>query len=158
MQHTKTPNRPEITDIRGFPSKGRLVALDPGTKKVGVAVCDELQLTVRRVKTIKRTSWKKLLSEVSSILEDFDAVGLIVGLPLNSDGSESEMSAEASDMARKFALSLSVPVTLQDERTTTYQARRNLWDRGKSEESVRELVDAEAAALILEDFLSMPRD
>lgn len=157
MQHSKTPNNPEITDIRPVPGKGRLVALDPGTKKLGVAVCDALQLTVRRVKTVKRTSWKKLLIEISAILEEFDAVGLIVGLPLNSDGSESEMSAEARDMARKFRLSLSVPVILQDERTTTYQARRNLWDRGKDEQAVRRLVDAEAAALILEDFLSLSR-
>jgi len=78
-------------------------------------------------------------------------------LPFNFDGSESEMSTEARDMARKFFLSLDIPVILQDERTTTYQARRNLWDMGKSERDVRKLVDSEAAAIILEDFLSVRR-
>ena len=149
------PNQPDFTDIESVPAAGRLVALDPGTKRVGVAVSDKLQKTVKREKTIKRTSWKKLLLEVSLTIAGYDAVGLIVGLPFNFDGSESEMSAEARQMARKFGLSLDIPVILQDERTTTYQARRNLWDTGKNEKEVRRLVDSEAAAIILEDFLSL---
>jgi len=149
------PNQPDFTDIASVPATGRLVALDPGTKRVGVAVSDKLQKTAKRVKTIKRTSWKKLLLEVSLTVAEYDAVGLIVGLPFNFDGSESEMSAEARRMARKFGLSLDIPVILQDERTTTYQARRNLWDTGKNEKEVRRLVDSEAAAIILEDFLSL---
>lgn len=151
------PNTPDFTDTLRVPTTGRLVSLDPGTKRIGTAGTDELQKTVKRLRTIKRTSWKKLLLEVSSIINEYDAVALIVGLPYNFDGTESEMSAEARDMARKFSLSLKVPVLLQDERTTTYQARRNLWDLGKSEKAVKELVDCEAAAIILEDFLSMSR-
>ena len=151
------PNQPEFTDITGIPTYGRLLAIDPGTKRVGVAVSDKLQKIAKRVKTIKRTSWKKLLIEINSTVAEFDAVALIVGLPFNFDGTESEMSAEARAMARKFGLSLSIPVILQDERTTTYQARRNLWNLGKNENQVRDLVDSEAAAIILDDFLSLPR-
>jgi putative Holliday junction resolvase len=152
------PNNPNFTNIHRIPTSGRILSLDPGTKRVGVAVCDELQKTIKRVKTIKRTSWKKLLIEISSVVDEYDAVGLIVGLPFNFDGSESEMSVEARELARKFWLSLNIPVVLQDERTTTYQARRNLWDLGKDQKTVRDLVDSEAAAIILEDFLSLSRN
>lgn len=65
------------------------------------------------------------------------------------------MSIEARSMARKFTLSLSVPVFLQDERVTSYEAKRRLWEQGASLAETRERVDSEAAAVILEDFLSV---
>lgn len=157
MQHNKTTNQGVITDVSKVPKKGRLLALDPGSKRIGVAVCDELQISVRRIGNIKRASWKKILADTISILADLDAVALIVGLPLNSDGSESEMSTLARRFARNYSLSLEIPVLLHDERVTTYQAKRNLWDAGKSEKTVREIIDAESAAVILEDFLSISR-
>ena len=151
-------NTVDFTDQNAVPRSGRLLGLDPGTHKVGAALTDELQKTVKRIGTIKRSNWKKLLLDVKAIIEKYDAVALILGLPFNFDGTESEMSTEARDMARKFSLSLEIPVILQDERTSTYQARRNLWDLGKSQAEVDKLLDAEAAAIILEDFLSMPRN
>ncbi|NNE66931.1 MAG: Holliday junction resolvase RuvX [Pyrinomonadaceae bacterium] len=150
-------NTPDFTDLKAVPGTGRIVGLDPGTAKVGVAITDELQKTVRRLTTLNRSNWKKFLNEIKAVIDEYDAIALIVGLPFNFDGSESAMSAEARDMARKFSLSLDIPVLLQDERTTTYKARRNLWDLGKSETQVQKLVDSEAAAIILEDFLSMSR-
>ncbi|MDH3530575.1 MAG: RuvX/YqgF family protein, partial [Acidobacteriota bacterium] len=63
MQHTKMPNTPDFTDIKFVPKTGRLVAIDPGTRRIGVAISDRLQKTVSRLKTVKRTSWKKLLVE-----------------------------------------------------------------------------------------------
>ena len=90
--------------------------MDPGTKRCGMAVCDELRVTTRPLAAIERSSWKKLLSAVHGIIEEFDAKAFVIGLPLESDDSESAMSVEAREMARKFSLSLSVPVYLQDER------------------------------------------
>ena len=160
MQQKETTNPGEFTDslseftnISRVPAAGRIVALDPGTKRVGVAVCDELRIACRALTVIERTSWKKLLTRVKNILEEFDAGALVIGLPYNFDGTESEMSAEARKMARNFALSLEVPVFLQDERATTYDARANLWGRGVGKKETRKLVDSEAAAIILEDFL-----
>jgi len=74
-------------------------------------------------------------------------------LPLESDGSESEMSAEARRMAHNFGLSLSIPVFLQDERVTSYEAKSRLWERGVNLKESRQLVDSEAAAIILSDFI-----
>ena len=100
-----------------------------------------------------RQSWKKTLAAVKDILVEFDAVGLVIGLPYNFDGSESEMSAEARRLARNFSLSLDIPVRLQDERVTSYEARRRLWERGVKLKDTKSLVDSEAAAIILSDYL-----
>jgi putative Holliday junction resolvase len=102
---------------------------------------------------LQRTSWKKLLAQVKDILAEYDAAALVVGLPYNFDGSESEMTVEARDMARKFSLSVEVPVYLQDERATTYEARGRLWNVGLEGEKMRSVLDSEAASIILGDFL-----
>lgn len=154
MQEKETTNPPDFLDVFRVPASGRLVALDPGTKRIGVAVSDELQITTRPVKTIERIGWKKLLLQIKEILEQFDAVGLVIGLPYNFDGSESEMSQEARRMARNFALSLDIPVLLQDERVTSYEAKGRLWKEGVSDKQFRARVDNEAAAIILSDFIA----
>ena len=154
MQQKETAKSHDSTDISSVPKSGRLVAIDPGTKRIGVAVCDEMRVIARPLPVLQRTSWKKLLEKIKDVLAEFDATALIVGLPYNFDGTESEMSLEARDMARKLALSLGVPVFLQDERATTYEARGRLWNCGRGEKDVRALVDSEAATVILTDFLT----
>lgn len=136
-----------------MPSEGRIIAIDPGTKRCGIAICDELRVTTRPLPHIERSSWKKLLSKIKGIVSEFDAKALVIGLPLESDGTESEMSMEARSMERRFSLSLDIPVFLQDERVTSYEAKARLWDRGVETKASRGLVDSEAAAIILADFL-----
>lgn len=153
MQDKETTNYFIFSDVFRAPTKGRLLAIDLGTKKIGVAVCDEAQFTIRHVSIIKRRSWKTFLNEITVFLTEFDAKALVIGLPFNSDGSESEMSLDARRIARNFSLSLNIPVFLQDERVTTYEARGNLWETGASEKEIREKLDAEAAAIILNDFI-----
>ena len=129
MQEKEITKTDEISKI---PAAGRILALDPGTKRVGIAICDESQTVTRPLTNIQRTSWKNLLINVKEVLDEYDAKALIVGLPYNFDGTESEMTAFARDLARKFALSLDIPVVLQDERATTYEARGRLWKQGKA--------------------------
>ena len=156
MQDKETTNPELITEPRAIPPPGRIVALDLGTKWIGVAVSDEYQTIPTPVRTIQRQSWKKTLAVIKDILGQFDAVGLVIGLPLNTDGTESEMSTEARRIARNCSLSLDIPVVLQDERVTSYEARRRLWERGVKLKDTKSLVDAEAAAIILSDFLAHP--
>ena len=153
MQQKETINTGQLTDVFNVPPSGRIIAIDPGTKRCGIAICDELRITTRPLEVIDRTSWKKLLSIVKQIVSEYDAVALVMGLPLESDGSESEMSAEARRMAHNFTLSLSISVFLQDERVTSYEAKSRLWERGLNLKESRQLVDSEAAAIILSDFL-----
>ena len=132
-----------------------MLALDLGMKHIGVAVSDELQFTVRAVAVIERKSWKKLLKQIIAYLAEFDAVGLVLGLPLNTDNSESEMSAEARRLARNFSLSVKVPVFLIDERLTSYEAKGYLAKLDLSVQEIWDRVDSEAAAIILSDFIQV---
>jgi len=154
VQQNKTTNADRLADVFPVPAEGRILAIDPGTKRCGVAVCDELRVTTRPLTMIERKSWKKLLLDVKQIVSEFDAKAIVIGLPLESDGTESAMSAEARRMARNFSLSLDIPVFLQDERVTSYEAKSRLWEQGKTLKETRNMVDSEAAAIILRDFIS----
>ena len=153
MQEKETTNPRDLTDVFNAPDTGRIVAIDIGTKRFGIAVCDELQFTTRPVRNIKRFGWKKLLKEISAILEEFDARALVLGLPINSDGTDSEMSLDVRRIARNFSLSLKIPVFLQDERVTSFEAKNLLYQQGFNQKEIVQRVDSEAAAIILSDFL-----
>ena len=155
MQDKETTNSDDFADVFRAPFSGRLLALDLGMKHIGVAVSDELQFTVRPVCVLERKSWKKLLKQIIAYLDEFDAVGLVLGLPLNTDESESEMSVEARRLARNFSLSVNVPVFLQDERLTSYEAKGYLTKLGLSQKEIWDRVDSEAAAIILSDFIEL---
>ena len=132
----------------------RLLALDMGRKRVGVAVSDENWLTVRPLSPLPRTNWKSLLRAVSEIVRSFDAQALVLGLPLHLEGSEGDEAREALRLARNFELSLKIPVFMQDERLTSHEAEQRLRSEGHTQESLRDEVDSRAAANILEDFIS----
>ena len=137
---------------------GRLLALDLGLKRVGVAVSDELRIAVRPLPYLRRTSWKQLLGAVAELLQSFDAQALVIGLPLNMDGTEGHAAVEARRLARNFELSLKVPVHLQDERLTSREAEAALRAAGRPVEELRQFVDSESAAIILRDFIAKPYD
>ncbi len=149
------PNFTDQTQSGDAPrAAGRLLALDVGARRVGIAVSDELRLTVRALDPVRRTNWKQLLRAVSELRERFDARGVVIGLPLRLDGSEGEAAREMRRLARKFELSLGVPIYLQDERLTSRAAEEDLRARGYRGPALFSRLDSEAAALILRDFLS----
>ena len=141
-------------DLPPLPESGRILSLDIGTKRVGVAVSDELRITIRPLTFIERTSWKKLLKAVIRVISDFDAKAVVLGLPLRLDGTEGDASQEIRRLYKNFLASLTVPVFLQDERLTSRAAKEKLRDEGYSEKETKQLVDGEAAVLILQEFLS----
>jgi putative Holliday junction resolvase len=144
---------PIQTDARPDREPGRLLALDLGTRRVGVAITDELRVSVRTLPALQRTNWKRLVREVAQLCECFDAKGVIIGLPLNLDGSTGEAALEARRLARNFSLTLGLPVHLQDERLTSRAATEKLLADGSSGEDIDERIDSESAAIILKDFL-----
>ena len=134
--------------------QGRVLALDIGAKRVGVAISDELRISIRPLTPIKRTSWKKLLIEVKRVVNEFGARTLVIGLPLRLDGTEGDAANEARRTAEKFRLSLAIPVHLQDERLSTIAAQESLAASGKSSQEIIAQIDSEAAAIILRDFIN----
>ncbi len=133
---------------------GRILSLDLGTERVGVAVCDELCLTVRPLQALPRTSWKRLLLAVSELCEQFDAESMVIGLPLRLDGTEGDAAQEARRIARNLSLSLKLPIHLQDERLTSVEAEAALREAGYKGLEIKARIDSEAAAIILRDYLS----
>ena len=142
---TRTQNHFEIA--------GPVIALDLGEKLVGVAVSDERLITTTRLPAIKRSNWKKLLQDLRKLLDRFDAQTIVVGLPLRLDGTEGDAAKNVRRLALNLARSVQQPVYLQDERLTSFEAAENLKGEGLRPEDIPALIDGEAAATILRDFL-----
>jgi len=132
---------------------GPVLALDLGEKIVGVAISDERLITTKRLPPIKRSNWKKLLQDVQHLLERFDAQTIVVGLPLSMDGSEGDAAKNVRRLALNLAKSVRQPVYLQDERLTSRAAIENLKAEGVTPEEIPALIDGEAAATIMRDFI-----
>jgi len=132
---------------------GPILALDPGEKLVGAAVSDENLITIKRLPPLKRSNWKRLLQDVLSLIEGFDVKTIVIGLPLSLDGTQGEAAQKVQRLAQNLARSVSLSVFLQDERLTSFEAMENLKAEGKRREEIPALIDGEAAALILRDFL-----
>ena len=132
---------------------GPVLALDLGQKLVGAAISDERLITTKRLPPLKRSNWKKLLQDVRHLVERFDAQTIVVGLPLRLDGTDGDAAKDVRRVAANLAKSVEQPVYLQDERLTSLEATANLKAEGVKPGDIPALVDGEAAALILRDFL-----
>jgi putative Holliday junction resolvase len=137
---------------QALPLKGRLIALDVGSKRIGLAICDETRFIATPKLVLHRMSNEKDFAKIKEIIDENKVVGIVVGLPLNMDESESEMSK----FVRKFSDNLDnffenkLPILLFDERLSSFEAReiaRSKLSRKK------EFCDDIAAAVILESFL-----
>ena len=135
-----------------------VLALDLGSKRVGVAVSDALSISISRLDAIQRTNWKQLLRDVEDLVRRFDAKTLVIGLPLKLNGSLGDAALATRETAQKFARSLPLLVYLQDERLSSTEAEENLRGAGVAPEEIGRFVDSEAAALILRDFLFADQD
>jgi putative Holliday junction resolvase len=133
---------------------GRVLALDFGAKRVGVAVSDEMRLSVRPLAALRGTNWKQLVKALSELCEEFDVRQVVLGLPLRLDGVEGDAATEVRRVARKLELSLHLPIDFQDERLTSKAAESALRREGLGERAVFANADSEAAAIILGDYLS----
>ena len=152
------PEIPVTSDATSPYSTGRLLALDLGARRVGVAVSDELRITANPLPVIVRRSWKDLLRRVAEIIESYDARALVIGLPLSLDGAEGSAAQEARATAAKFRRSLHLPVYLQDERLTTLAATAHLKEAGRNQREIKQQVDSESATVILGDFIGLSAD
>jgi putative Holliday junction resolvase len=133
---------------------GRVLAIDIGSKRVGLAISDESRLSVRALPALPRTPWKRLLASLTQLCEKFDVQSIVLGLPLRLDGSEGDAALEARRIARNLELSLKLPLFLQDERFTSKTAEASLKASGLDVKEISDKVDSEAASIILSDYLA----
>jgi putative Holliday junction resolvase len=132
---------------------GPILALDLGAKLVGAAVSDDRLVTINRLPPLKRSNWKRLLQDIVTLIRRYDAQTVVIGLPLRLDGSAGDAAEKARQVATNLAKSIAQPVYLQDERLTSFEAMGNLKTEGHKPGDIPALIDGEAAALILRDFI-----
>ena len=132
---------------------GPILALDLGEKLVGAAVSDDMLVTINRLPPLKRSNWKRLLQDVVTLIRRYDAQTVVIGLPLRLDGSAGDAADKARQIATNLAKSIEQPVYVQDERLTSFAAMANLKTEGHKPGDIPALIDGEAAALILRDFI-----
>ena len=137
--------------------KCRLIGLDLGSKRIGVSICDDKQLIATPLKTINRNSLKDLVDELRLIVDENDIKGIIVGNPLNMDGSSGRSAQSVKDTTENIEKNLDIPICLWDERLSTVGAF-NLSSQLDINVSKRvKTIDQNAAAFILQgalDFLN----
>ena len=137
--------------------KCRLIGLDLGSKRIGVSICDEKQLIATPLKTINRDSFNELITELKAIISENNIKGIIIGNPLNMDGSSGRSAQSVSDTSQKIEENINIPICLWDERLSTIGAF-NLSSQLDINVSKREKkIDQNAAAFILQgaiDFLN----
>ncbi len=137
--------------------KCRLIGLDLGSKRIGVSICDDKQLIATPLKTIDRNSFEDLVDELKLIINENNIKGIIVGNPLNMDGSSGRSAQSVKDTTENIEKNLDIPICLWDERLSTVGAF-NLSSQLDINVSKREKkIDENAAAFILQgalDFLN----
>ena len=138
--------------------KPRYIGLDIGDKRIGVAISDPLGYTAAGLETITRINTDKDVRLVQEIAARHGAVLLVLGLPLNMDGTSGPQAEKVKSFGRKLARATELPVVYEDERLSTISAIRTLTLQKVKTGKNRELVDRQAAAIILQRFLDSQSD
>ncbi|MHC4940172.1 MAG: Holliday junction resolvase RuvX [Planctomycetota bacterium] len=133
--------------------RGKLLAIDYGTKRIGLAVSSPLE-TVHPRPRRDRVDPASDLAYLVRLADEEDVVGIVIGLPHHMDGAQSEMEAEARAFAAKLAAASGLPVFGSDERLTSQEAERILAGQHKDPRERKGRVDSAAACLLLQDFLA----
>lgn len=135
----------------------RILGVDPGEVRLGLAVSDELGLTAQGLPTWVSRGRSADLAHLRALVEELGVAEVVVGLPRNMDGTIGPSAEAARELAEDLRTALGLPVSLWDERLTTQAATRALTEAGVSRRRRRGRVDAVAAALILQGYLDRAR-
>lgn len=131
----------------------RLLGLDLGEKTIGLALSDTMRTIATPLKTLKRGKFKTDAAVLATIIQEHGVGGLVVGLPLNMDGSDGPSAQSARAFARNFAAQSDIPLVMQDERLSTAAVTRTLIEADVSRKGRAEVVDKMAAGYILQGAL-----
>lgn len=134
------------------------MALDPGDRRIGIAITDAIGMTVQARPTRTRTTLAEDIAHIRTLVEDNDVERLVVGHPRHMDGKASRQTRKTEVFVEQLKAGVAVPIVLWDERLTSFEAEQRLEEMGMDWRKRKKHVDELAAILILEDFLGSRKE
>ena len=154
----KTNNILTINEFKtNIGNNSRLLGIDPGTKNVGIAICDENKKVATPLKIIEKSKIGILINEINQIIRENQIKGIVIGNPLNMDGSTGRSAQSACDFAKNLSKNITIPITLWDERLSSEGSFKISKELGTNVTNRVKKLDKNAAAFILQgaiDYLS----
>ena len=154
----KTYNMLSIDEFKTkIGNNSRLLGIDPGSKSLGFAICDENKKVATPLKIIQKIKFEMLIKEISKIIKENNIKGIIIGNPINMDGTSGKSSQSAQDFAKNLSRNITIPITLWDERLSSEASFKLTRDLGTNISNRVNKLDKNAAAFILQgaiDYLS----
>lgn len=154
----KTYNILSIDDFKkNIGSNSRLLGIDPGKKNIGIAICDENKKVATPYKTLTKNKFISLLAEISNIIQENKIKGIVVGKPINMDGSLGRSAQSSMDFAKNLSKNVTIPITLWDERLSSEGSFKITKDLNTNVTNQIKNLDKNSAAFILQgaiDYLT----
>lgn len=135
----------------------RILGLDIGSKRIGVAISDELGFTAQGLRTLTFTDTDAAITSITSIAKEYQVTEIVVGLPYNMDGTEGRQAERVRAIMESIGQSCDLPVVAWDERLSTVAAERVLLEADMSRAKRRKVIDKLAAVIILQGYLDLRR-
>ena len=135
----------------------RILGIDFGEKRIGLALSDPLGFTAQGLETLQRQNLKQVLAHIAEIVKKDGVGGILIGLPVNMDGTHGFKAEETLKFVRQLETFVEVPVKTWDERLTSREANRRMVEGGLSRKKQKEKSDRMAATLILQNYLEFCR-
>ena len=139
--------------IKKTNKKSRLIGIDPGGKRIGIAICDENKIVATPYTTIIKENYRDLLSQIRKIIDEYKIDGIVIGNPINMDGTEGPSSQSAKDLAKNLSKDITENVTLWDERLSSQGAFNLSNDLAINSSKKVKKLDENSAQFILQGVL-----
>ena len=154
----KTYNIVSIDEFKtNIENNSRLLGIDPGNKNIGFAICDENKKVATPLKVLRKNKFDVLIEQINQIIKENEIKGIIIGNPINMDGSSGKSSQSASDFAKNLSKNITIPITMWDERLSSEGSFKITKELGTNTSNRLNKLDKNAAAFILQgaiDYLS----
>ena len=154
----KTYNIVSIDEFKTtIENNSRLLGIDPGKKNIGFAICDENKKVATPLKVLQKSKFEVLIKQINQIIKENDIKGIIIGNPINMDGTSGKSSQSARDFAINLSKNITIPITMWDERLSSSGAFKISKELNTNTSNKVKNLDKNAAAFILQgaiDFLS----
>ena len=154
----KTYNILSIDEFKtNIENNSRLLGIDPGKRNIGFAICDENKKVATPLKVLQKSKFEVLIKEINQIIKENNIKGIVIGNPINMDGTSGKSSQSANDFAKNLSRNVTIPITMWDERLSSEGSFKITKELGTNVSNRVNKLDKNAAAFILQgaiDYLS----